>query len=210
MAPILNLFLSLAALFSSISLVLADLTAYTGSNGVGTIDIEVPASNPQTFGPSVLKNGSRPAFRLDTVLFTLYYPSAKDAKSTKPGHQWLPEPRILIAQGLSSASGGTVSPSLIQLGFDIYTRNLSIPAQVDVPIANGSDKYPVLLFSHGQPTMADWYSQLYGELASRGVVVVSATHRDGSSPATVVEFKNGTSYNITAFTAGDITCVYFI
>jgi len=189
---------------SLVTFVQAALPTYTGPNGVGTVVIEVPANNSVTVSDSVLKNGSRPAFKLDTVLFTIYYPSARGFNSTKIPHQWLPEPRNLIAQGLARAAGGTVSPGLIQLGFDIYTRNLTVPAQVDVPIATGNDKYPVMLFSHGQPTMAGWYSQFYGEVASRGTVVVSVTHRDGSSSATVVMFKNGTSYNVTAFTEGDV------
>lgn len=190
----------------------AELPAYTGPYGVGTIDLELPVQEPRVLFPDIiLKNTnqtSRPgqsAFKLDTVLFTLYYPSDPGVTSSAPGHQWLPEPRGLIAQGLSGLSG--TDPGLIQLGFNLYARNLTLPAQVDIAIANGTEKYPVMLFSHGQPTVADWYSQYFGEMASRGVVIVSATHRDGSSPATTVRFKNGTEYNTTLFTEGNVTYV---
>ena len=77
---------------------------------------------------------------------------------------------------------------------------MTIPAQPDVALQSTGGALPVLVFSPGNPTAANWYSQICGELASRGVVVAAVTHRDGSSPATVVKFENGTAYNLTGFT----------
>jgi platelet-activating factor acetylhydrolase len=133
------------------------------------------------------------------VYFSLFYPAALNAASSKPQHPWLAPPQDLIAQGLSVATDGEVSPGLIGAGFSAFAGNLTIPAQVDVDIISGTNKLPVLVFSHGDPTMSQWYSQFYGELASRGIVVAAVTHRDGSSPATRVIFLNGTFYDIVAF-----------
>lgn len=180
-----------------------DLGSYSGQYGVGTIDLEVPAQSPTNITDTTLKNGTY-AFRLDTVYFSLFYPIAPGTTSTKAQHPWLAPPKNLIAQGLSQAIGGSVPASLIQIGFDAFAANLSIPAQVDVPLLSGTNKLPIMTFSHGDPTMSQWYSQFYGELASRGIVVAAVTHRDGSSPATMVLFKNGTSYDIIAFTEAQV------
>jgi len=191
------------AIFTSlqVSRAWAALPDYSGPQGVGVIEVEVPAAKPTIIAPgTTMKTTGQPAFRLNTVLFTLYYPAVKDVRSSRAPHPWLSEPSRQIATGLSNAIGGTVPIDLIQLGFNLFAENLTIPAQVDVAIQPGSTKFPVMIFSHGSPTMSAWYSQLYGELASRGVVIAAVEHRDGSSPATSIKFKNGTSYNMTAFT----------
>src|ERR1700749_2408718 len=104
--------------------VVADLPAYSGPHGVGTIYLENAAQNPRPITDTTFKNSGQPAFKLETVLVTLFYPTDPSTKSSKPQHPWLPEPRDLIAQGLSNAIGGSVAPQLIQVGFDIFAKNL--------------------------------------------------------------------------------------
>jgi platelet-activating factor acetylhydrolase len=187
------------------SLVIAGLPEYSGPYGVGTIQLENDAQDPRIITNARFKTSGQPALRLDTVLVTLFYPVDPNTKSSKDPHPWLPEPRDLIAKGLSIGLGGSVPPDLIQAAFSVFANNLTIPAQVDVPMLSvNSSKFPVMVFSHGDFGMSDWYSQYYGEMASRGVVIVATTHRDGSSPATTVRFQNGTSYNLTAFTKDDV------
>ena len=200
-----NLFnaLLIAVLLVS-SLVLADLPAYSGPHGVGIIQLENAVQDPQTITDTKFKNSGHPAFRLDTVLITLFYPTDPGAKSSKPPSAWYPEPRDLVAQGVSIGLGGSVTPSFVQAALNLVAGNLSIPAQVDVSILSGGEILPVMIFSHGTFGMPEWYSQLCGEMASRGVVIASVTHRDGTAPATVVKFQNGTSYNLTAFTQDDV------
>jgi len=185
------------------TLILGDLGSYTGQYGVGSIDIEVPASSPGNVTDTTFKNGTY-AFKLDTVYFTLYYPITPGTKSNKPQHPWLPPPKDLIAQGLSNSIGGSVSAGLIQIGFSAFANNLTIPAEVDAPLLPGTSKLPIMTFSHGNPTMSQWYSQFYGEVASHGIVVAAVTHRDASSPATQVKFKNGTFYNLVALTSAQV------
>jgi platelet-activating factor acetylhydrolase len=198
-----RLHLNILILYLHSFLALGDLGSYSGQYGVGTIDIELPVQSPTNITDTTLKNGTY-AFRLDTVYFSLYYPIAPGTTSSKPQHPWLTPPKNLIAEGLSQAIGGDVPASLIQVGFDIFAANLNIPAQVDVPLISGTNQLPLMTFSHGDPTMSQWYSQFYGELASRGIVIAAITHRDGSSPATMVLFKNGTSYDIIAFTEAQV------
>ncbi|KAF2669710.1 hypothetical protein BT63DRAFT_425386 [Microthyrium microscopicum] len=182
------------------TLVSAALPAYSGTYGVGTIALEVPVADPRNITDTVFKATKQPAFKLDTTLINVYYPIDKNTKSTKPQHPWLSVSADLIAKGLSDSLNGSISPALIEIGFGIFASDLAIPAEVDVNFLPGNESFPVMIFSHGNPTMTDWYSQYYGEMASRGVVIAGVAHRDGSSPATVVKFKNGTSYNVTAFT----------
>ena len=64
------------------------LPEYTGPHGVGTVDVEVPVRAPRKIHDAVFKHGEKPAFELNTVLFTLYYPTARDAK-TSNHHYWV-------------------------------------------------------------------------------------------------------------------------
>ena len=197
-----SLCLSLYPILSS-----AAIGSYSGPNEVGTVDIEVPVTNPIHITNTTFINGTY-AFNLQTVYFSLYYPAAANSTSSKPEHPWLAPPGgALIAQGLSNADNGQVPSSLIEIGFDVFAANLTIPAAVDVPLVSGTGMLPVMVFSHGNPTMSQWYSQFYGELASRGVVVAAVTHRDGSSPATRVSFKNGSFYDFAAFSSAMVMCV---
>ncbi|KAF9875741.1 phospholipase a2 [Colletotrichum karsti] len=99
---------------------LHSLPYYTGPYGVGFLEIEAPARQPRTF--SELRRDNVPLLRLDTVLFSVYYPctlktKANDdpAAAAAPGRQdgsakkekkqklsrvgWLPRPRVLTCKG---------------------------------------------------------------------------------------------------------------
>ena len=92
-----------------------------------------------------------------------------------------------------------------------------IPASVDVPLASSvperysdvqpdeeartglkrtSERFPVIIFSHGMASSRTSYSQYCGELASRGYVVAAIEHRDGSGPGTVVMENGGREKNV--------------
>ncbi|KAF6826597.1 platelet-activating factor acetylhydrolase [Colletotrichum musicola] len=96
---------------------LHSLPVYTGPYGVGFLDIEAPARQPRTF--SELKRDNVPLLRLDTVLFSVYYPCALKSRTDVPptpehGREagarrklpkptsrvgWLPRPRVLTCKG---------------------------------------------------------------------------------------------------------------
>ncbi|RKH37293.1 alpha/beta hydrolase family protein, partial [Corallococcus llansteffanensis] len=51
-----------------------------------------------------------------------------------------------------------------------------------VPLADGEERFPVLLFSHGYGTATALYSGVAEELASQGYVVVAISHTRGGGP----------------------------
>lgn len=158
--------------------------------------------------------------QLDTVLFTLYYPTPKGTKSSKPSHYWVPKPVGLTAQGYAKFAkiSNIVTNSIFTAGLWTLAGSNRIPAQVDVPlrrpspqpqelervVTNGGadslfkhgQKYPVIVFSHGMASGRTSYTQLLGELASRGYVVAAIEHRDGSGPSSVVNCLSGNHRNV--------------
>ncbi|KAK3329726.1 platelet-activating factor acetylhydrolase, isoform II-domain-containing protein [Apodospora peruviana] len=86
---------------------LHSLPAYTGPHHVGYMEIELPARDPRHF--SHIKRNHEHALKLDTVLFSVYYPCELDqgpggrrkerrsAKLARP--PWLPRPRDQTSKG---------------------------------------------------------------------------------------------------------------
>jgi platelet-activating factor acetylhydrolase len=87
------------------------LPKYSGSYSVGVMDIEVPVREPRTF--SNITRHKQHILKLDTVLFTLYYPAALGSGTGKDpgGHKtwsratWLPRPRIAMSKGYGKFAG---------------------------------------------------------------------------------------------------------
>ncbi|KAM7192269.1 platelet-activating factor acetylhydrolase [Rhypophila sp. PSN 637] len=90
------------------------LPPYTGPYPVGYLEIEVPAREPRHF--SEIKRNHQYALKLDTVLFSVYYPCeseehrkeriAKEKGTTPPLSSlprplWLPRPRIETCKGFA-------------------------------------------------------------------------------------------------------------
>lgn len=87
------------------------LPASSGPYSVGSMDIEVPVESPRPV--SEIKRDGRHLLRLETVLFTLYYPAAfgsgvgKDPAGYKKWSRetWLPRPRPETAKGYAKFAG---------------------------------------------------------------------------------------------------------
>ncbi|KAI6089232.1 platelet-activating factor acetylhydrolase, isoform II-domain-containing protein [Hypoxylon rubiginosum] len=80
------------------------LPEYAGPYSVGVMEIEVPVREPRTF--SHIKRNGVHALRMDTVLFSVFYPcdvssyATKKKKGKKPSKvTWLPRPRALTSKG---------------------------------------------------------------------------------------------------------------
>ncbi|PSR94172.1 platelet-activating factor acetylhydrolase, isoform II-domain-containing protein, partial [Coniella lustricola] len=79
------------------------LPSYAGPYSVGYLELELPANNPrQDF--SDIRRHSQNALHLDTVLFSIYYPTNDDGseKQEKPALvrvPWLPRPRLQTCHG---------------------------------------------------------------------------------------------------------------
>jgi hypothetical protein len=89
----------------------AALPHYSGPYGVGLMDIELPAREPRTF--SEIKRNHRHLLRLETVLFTIFYPSgfgSGQGKSPEGEEKWgratwVPRPRMEAAKGYAKFAG---------------------------------------------------------------------------------------------------------
>lgn len=75
------------------------------------MDIEVPAREPRTF--SHIKRDHRALLQLETVLFSVFYPSGfgsgegpnPDGEKKWSRATWLPRPRIDLAKGYAKFAG---------------------------------------------------------------------------------------------------------
>ncbi|KAL2878795.1 hypothetical protein SGCOL_006024 [Colletotrichum sp. CLE4] len=173
------------------------LPSYSGPFEVGAIDIEIPIRTPRNTSDSVLASNGKPAFNLETVLFTLYYPAKKGVKGISH-HYWVPKPISLTAEGYAKAAhfNNFISRPAFTFALWALVGSIRISAQVDVPLIpptsrKGDEKLPVVVLSHGLASSRTDYTHYCGELASRGIVVAAIEHRDGSGPGSVVTAKDG-------------------
>ncbi|KAH7391134.1 platelet-activating factor acetylhydrolase [Phaeosphaeria sp. MPI-PUGE-AT-0046c] len=158
--------------------------AHTGPYKVGSIDVEIPTSeldNPST----------EAANDLPTVAFRVFYPAKQE--SNERGVKWISSPqREYISAyarflGANSAFAGLFS-LLPQL---LYYISMPVHQNADLlepPMK--SNRWPVMVFSHGLGGSRNAYSHICGSLASHGVVVVAPDHRDGSSPLSIHNTPN--------------------
>ncbi|GAB7341234.1 hypothetical protein MBLNU457_7513t1 [Dothideomycetes sp. NU457] len=196
------------------------LPPYTGQYPVGVIDIEAPCDK-RTISDITLKADGKSAFELDTVLFSLYYPTEEGAKSTKSKHYWIPPPLALTAEGYARFAkiNNFFTNHIFTFALWGLAGSTRIPAMVDVPLraqkhssgqlssesssessSDYHDKpgkgYPVIVFSHGMASSRTDYTQYCAELAARGYIVAAIEHRDGSGPGSVVMAKGQADRNV--------------
>lgn len=186
------------------------LPAYSGPYSVGTMEIELPVREPRTF--SGIKREKVHALRMDTVLFSVFYPcdTSKFAKTgNKPSRAtWLPRPRTQTSRGYAKFLS---IPHLPVTGYIAATTMFTkIPAFRNAKLAgcrpgqhlsnneenldkgtSGGDvddkpQFAVIMFSHGLGGSRMCYSSVCGELASNGFIVVALEHRDGSGARSYV------------------------
>lgn len=194
---------------------------YTGPYSVGTIDLEIPRQ-PHRVGNEFFENGS-PAFEVETVLFSLFYPATLGTVGSKPRHSWVGNPVSLMAEGYLGFArlNNFVFNSIASLAIWSLVGGQEIPAEVDVPLASREkdmprdeslehtvdpvSRFPVLIFSHGYASSRTDYTQYLGDLASRGYVIAAVEHRDGSCPASMVmRADNGAGKPLYSFRVGDL------
>jgi platelet-activating factor acetylhydrolase len=177
-------YLAYCTLFSS-PLLSSNLPAYTGPHEVGLVDIEVPVDH-RTIHNATLKDGT-PAFKMETILFSLYYPAVKGVKS-HGSHLWMPRPLSIIGAGYAKYAhfSNFVTNSIFTFSLWLLVGSTKIPAKVDVPLLQQRGEFPVMVFSHGMASSRTQYTHYAGELASRGYVVAAIEHRDGSGPGTQI------------------------
>ncbi|PWY71750.1 PAF acetylhydrolase [Aspergillus heteromorphus CBS 117.55] len=173
------------------------LPSYTGPYGVGAVDLEVPLSGgPERVVDAAVKSTGQPAFEVETLLATVYYPTDRHFRSRKPRYPWIPRPISLTAQGYARVAGveNFLTRPIFTFGLWAVGGAVSIPAEVDAPLLNGEkglEAFPVTVFSHGDVSSRTDYTNFLGELASRGHVALAIEHRDGSGPGSIVKTSAG-------------------
>lgn len=169
---------------------------------------------PRLISNAVFKSSGEPAFKLDTVLFTMYYPADQGKRSGKH-HYWVPKPLSLTAVGYAKFAhiSNFLTNNLFTGIMGLLVGGRKIPAEVDVPLVSVdevlhrvssehasiskkgmiavhsetvSDGLPIIVFSHGMASSRTQYSHYLGELASRGYICAAIEHRDGSGPGTQI------------------------
>ncbi|KAK4916051.1 hypothetical protein LTR66_017047, partial [Elasticomyces elasticus] len=189
----------------------------TGPYPVGAIDVEIPVREPRLIHDAVFKKNGQEAFKLDTVLFTIYYPAEKPAKSKSPNHYWVPKPLHLTAHGYAKFVhiNNWFTNNIFTAVMGLLVGSTKIPVAVDVPILEkthlthqtsfassakslhedniledeSTDGLPIIVFSHGMASSRTQHSYYLSELASRGYVCAAIEHRDGSCPGTEVRIS---------------------
>ncbi|KAF2859442.1 hypothetical protein K470DRAFT_219169 [Piedraia hortae CBS 480.64] len=195
-----HLFLIIIVLYILSLYLKCTLPPYPGPYTVGTIDIEVPISEPRLFSNTTLKSTNQPAFKLESVLFTLFYPATEDL--TPPTHHKWMTPISGFARGYRSYLRlPWILTPLLTLTIRSFVSSTLIPAGVNLPLHGTRNLYhpshqplesyplppfPVIIFSHGTSATRSSYTHLCGSLASRGYIVAALEHRDGSAPYTLI------------------------
>lgn len=116
-------------------LLASKLPKHTGPYEVGTIDIEAPLDEPRLISNTTYSDGGEPAFKLETVLFSVYYPAVDRARSSKR-HYWIPKPVSLKAEGYARflhVNNFIVRPILSFVLWGI-AGGITQTAKVDVPM----------------------------------------------------------------------------
>ncbi|KAM5349113.1 hypothetical protein ACJ41O_008936 [Fusarium nematophilum] len=187
------------------------LPPYSGPHSVGAIDLEIPLEKPRRISETLLRRTREPAFELETVLFTVYYPAVKASRSQAPLHPWVSRPLSLTAEGYARAAGvnNFITRPIFTFALWLLVGGITIPAKVDAPILGSDDdddgeKFPVMVFSHGSASSRTDYTHYLGELASRGHVVAALEHRDGSCPGTLVKLDGKTDRRVLLLKERDL------
>lgn len=193
------------------------LSPTTGPYDVSTLTLEIPLPTPREFHADSYRSNpsssnSTPAFRLQTVLLTLFYPI--DGPKTSAGHfglakgtlPWLTTPRLKSIEGLLKYAGVSKYFALPAILPAYQVLLAKLPFYQNAPLAKteGPQKWPTALFSHGLGGTAVTYSSYLASLASQGVVVAAVEHRDGTCPATSIrtraeDGKKVTEHNLLYF-----------
>jgi len=171
------------------------LPSYSGYYQVGVRDVEVPIPR-QSFGS--FKHKSMPeadaGLTVDTVLFTIFYPSEPTKSNTRV--VWFPRLRQTIDGFLRMANRtpNWLYKSVVYPAAAAAIYGTTFPATENAALKEPppTSKWPVMIFSHGVGCSRLMYSAFCGEMASRGYIVAAIEHRDGTGPSSKITVEGCT------------------
>ncbi|KAK3116933.1 hypothetical protein LTR53_002156 [Teratosphaeriaceae sp. CCFEE 6253] len=176
----------MASLFSRLN-PLKTFPEYCGPYSVGTVDVEIPVSELPS--PADAPEDAQP-----TVAFRIFYPCDKPAKheADRPV-RWIPQPQKATVSAFAKFLGAKerMASVISYLPQQLYW--IRLPAHRNAKLREpqtSNGKWPVTVFSHGLAGSRNAYSQICGDLAANGMVVIALDHRDGSSP---IQYVRATS-----------------
>ncbi|KAL6704624.1 hypothetical protein ACN47E_008021 [Coniothyrium glycines] len=126
----------------SLSPVTSPLPPYTGAHQVGILDVETEVQK-RVLREAVLKSTGGPAFELETLAVTLYYPSSLPGaeRQRRPwARPWLPQPVALIGEGYARLAGVPYLAAVFTFALWALGSRTVIPGVVDAPILSGPEK----------------------------------------------------------------------
>ena len=181
----------MASYFSSLNPINA-FPDYHGPYAVGTVDVELPASDLPS--PSDTPEDAPP-----TIAFRIFYPCVRPSSDDSRPVRWISSPQrqtvaaLMRFLGMKEKTANGLSYLTQQL-YWIKLRAYRNAQMLDPPTSNG--RWPVTLFSHGLAGSRNAYSYVCGDLASNGMIVIALDHRDGSSPIQYVRATTTTEAHV--------------
>ncbi|CAO1635285.1 unnamed protein product [Sympodiomycopsis kandeliae] len=176
-----------------------------GPHAVSTLTLELPARQERVIhGDRFQVAGTgQPAFRLRTVLFTVFYPTDSpgngvDAnRAYKHGSvSWISGSKYRSIQGLLKYAGMSKFAAIPVMLPAYHALLAKLPYAQHAPLLSHTNaqggvspprqRLPTGIFSHGLGGTSTTYSSYLSALASHGMVTVALEHRDGTCPNTVV------------------------
>ena len=156
--------------------VIKSLEPYSGPYAVSTTDLELPVPAPRRRQfplPTLKHSQGEPALKLETVLFTLFYPADETRPGSGHAQPWVQRPVDVTAAGYSRFLGQR--EDLCRWMFKLAGESLHLPAEADRPLApppttasasstaapssSSADRiraetsergaFPLIIFSHG-------------------------------------------------------------